>query len=167
MRKVNFIVIPVASIIIMMSCNTGETKPEENSSVSHNVIELPAAKTLIDSVNQKFTEEVLSGDSVALASHYWPDAELMLDNSETVKGKDAIPAWGAMIRMGIKHFITQTTDITVSGNLLVETGNYELKTADNTLADRGKYVVVWQYRNGEWKLFRDIGCTSLPLPPAK
>ena len=142
-------------------------KPAENSTASQNVIEMPAAKSFIDSVNQKFTEQVQIGDSVALASHYWPDAELMLSNSESVKGKDAIPVWGAMIRMGIKHFTFQTTDITLGGDLLVETGTYEMKTADNALVDKGKYVVIWQNRNGEWKFFRDIGNTSLPMPAAK
>jgi len=30
------------------------------------------------------------------------------------------------------------------------------------LMDKGKYVVVWEKRNSEWKLYRDIGSTSMP-----
>ncbi len=84
-----------------------------------------------------------------------------------MKGTDVLPVWGSMIRMGVKHFTFQTTDITLGGNLLVETGTYEMKAEDQSLIDRGKYVVVWKNKNGEWKLFRDIGNTSLPAPAAK
>jgi ketosteroid isomerase-like protein len=61
------------------------------------------AKSFIDSVNAKFSEQIASGDSSALVSNYWPDAELLLDNSEVVKGKDIINAWGSATRSGIKE----------------------------------------------------------------
>lgn len=151
----------------MAACNSENKELPAENPVAENNIDLPQAKALIDSINLKFTEEVRNGDSVALASHYWPDAEILLSNSEAVKGTDVLPVWGSMIRMGVKHFTFQTTDITLGGNLLVETGKYEMKAADQSLIDRGKYVVVWKNQNGEWKLFRDIGNTSLPAPSAK
>jgi len=163
MRK---LVIPLV-LIITASCNSASVSTPEKNIVSGNVIDLPSAKSFIDSINQKFTEQVMSGDSVALASHYWPDGEILLSNSESIKGKDAVPVWGEMIRMGVKHFTFQTTDITLGGDLLVETGTYEMKTADQKLVDRGKYVVIWKYKNGEWKLFRDIGNSSLPAVSEK
>jgi len=163
MRK---LVIPFI-LIITVSCNSGSLSSPEKNTVSENAIDLPSAKSFIDSVNQKFTEQVMNGDSVALASHYWPDGEILLSNSESVKGKDAVPVWGEVIRMGVKHFTFQTTDITLGGDLLVETGTYEMKTADQKLIDRGKYVVIWKYKNGKWKLFRDIGNSSLPALATK
>jgi len=66
--------------------------------------------------------------------------------------------------MGIQMTFS-TTDITGSPTFIIETGNYEMKDKSKTLIDRGKYVVVWENRNGEWKLYRDIGSTS--MPPAK
>jgi ketosteroid isomerase-like protein len=151
----------------MSSCNSENKELPAEKTVAENSIDLPQAKALIDSINLKFTEQVLNGDSVALASHYWPDAELLLSNNEPVKGTDVLPVWGGMIRMGVKHFTFQTTDVALGGNLLVETGTYEMKAEDQSLIDRGKYVVVWKNQNGEWKLFRDIGNTSLPAPDAK
>jgi ketosteroid isomerase-like protein len=93
---------------------------------------------------------------------YWPDAELMLDNSEAAKGKDILNAWGVAIRMEVKEMTFSTTDIAGSPTFIIETGNYELKGEKKSLLDRGKYVVVWEKRNGDWKLYRDIGCTSMP-----
>ena len=67
-----------------------------------------------------------------------------------------------MTRMGIKEFNFTTTDLKGDAQFLIETGKYEMKHDKNTLVDKGKYVVVWEKRNGEWKLYRDIGNTSLP-----
>jgi ketosteroid isomerase-like protein len=165
MRK---LIIPLIMIIpLAIACNQGAVSSTDKNAASGNMIDLPSAKSFIDSINLKFTEEVLNGDSVALAAHYWPDGEILLSNSAPVKGKDAIPVWGELIRMGVKHFTFQTTNITLGGDLLVETGTYEMKTADQKLIDRGKYVVIWKNINGEWKLFRDIGNSSLPPSPAK
>ncbi|HXL59015.1 MAG TPA: hypothetical protein VN958_22285 [Chitinophagaceae bacterium] len=60
---------------------------------------MQSAKSIIDSMNAKFSEQFAAGDSAALASHYWPNAELLPDNSEPVKGNDIVNAWGAAIRM--------------------------------------------------------------------
>ena len=77
--------------------------------------------------------------------------------------KRCFPAWGELTRMGIKEFLFSTTDITGDSQFIIETGNYTMNDANKNLVDRGKYVVVWQQRNGEWKLYRDIGNTSLPV----
>ena len=144
------------------SCNSTNSEKSPNPNTEIPALDKQWAKSFIDSVNKKFSEQIESGDSSALASHYWPDAELLLDNSEVVKGKDILNAWGAVIRMGIKGMAFSTTDIAGSPTLIIETGNYEMKDGKKLLIDRGKYVVVWEKRNGEWKLYRDIGCTSMP-----
>ena len=109
--------------------------------------------------------QVASGDSVAVASNYWPDAELLLDNMDAIKGNGIANGWGAAMRAGMKELSISTTDITGSPTFIIETGNYESKDANKSIMDKGKYVVVWENRNGEWKIYRDIGSTS--MPPAK
>jgi ketosteroid isomerase-like protein len=149
------------------SCYTGPEQPVDSAKTGIAVFDKQKAGAFIDSVNARFTEEVRNGDSVALASHYSSDAELLFSNMEPIKGKDIVLAWGSIIRMGVKDFNLKTTDISGAGDLLVETGAYELKSANKTLIDKGKYVVVWKQQSGVWKLFRDIGNTSLPAPAAK
>ena len=158
-----YLLIPTLLIgFYFSSCdsNKSEKSPDLNTEIT--ALDKQWAKSFIDSMNLKFSEQIAAGDSSALASHYWPDAELLLDNIEAVKGKDIVNAWGATIRMGIKEMTFTTTDITGSPTLIIETGNYEMKDTKKSLIDRGKYVVVWEKRNGEWKLYRDIGCTSMP-----
>jgi ketosteroid isomerase-like protein len=146
----------------LLSCNSNNTEQTNSQKNEGPGFDKQSAKAFVDSINAKFSEQLAAGDSTALASHYWPDAELLLDNSEPVKGNDIVHAWGGTIRGGIKEMSFTTTDITGSSTFIIETGAYEIKDGKKSLVDKGKYVVVWEKRNGEWKLYRDIGSTSMP-----
>lgn len=154
-----------SSCLILISCNSGnaEKVPSQKETEAY-AFDKQSAKKFIDSINARFSEQIAVGDSAALASHYWPDAELLLDNSEVIKGNDILSAWGSFIRMGLKEMNFSTTDITGSNTFIIETGNYAMKGKNMPILDRGKYVVVWEKRGDEWRLYRDIGCTSLPVP---
>lgn len=148
--------------MFLYSCKpkTSEQAPAVNSGIT--ALDEVKAKNFIDSINARFSEEFAAGDSAGLASHYWPDAEILLDNSEPIKGNEILSAWGSMTKSTAKSFTFSTTDIAGNSEFLIETGQYLLKDAQDALIDRGKYVVVWQNRNGVWKLYRDMGNTSLP-----
>jgi ketosteroid isomerase-like protein len=162
MSKTSFFIAASLISFYISSCNSNNSEKSPNQNAESLALDKHWAKSFIDSVNLKFSEQVASGDSAGLASNYWPDAELLLDNSEAVKGKDILNSWGALIRMGTKEMTFSTTDITGNPSLIIETGNYEIKDVKKSLIDRGKYVVVWEKRDGGWKLYRDIGCTSMP-----
>jgi ketosteroid isomerase-like protein len=161
MRNVFLILI---STLYLSSCNPGTSDKPADQKAENSSFNKQWATAFLDSFNAKFAEQVASGDSVALSSNYWPDAELLLDYSDVVKGKDIQSAWGAAIRMGLKEVSFSTTDVTGSPTFIIETGNYEMKDAKKAIIDKGKYIVVWENRNGEWKLYRDIGSTSMPAP---
>jgi len=162
-RKLSAIIIAILNSLYLISCNSDNTeKPSNDEKAEKSTFDTQRAKSFIDSINTKFSEQFAAGDSAALASHYWPNAELLLDNSEPVKGNNILNVWGSAIRAGIKEISFVTTDITGDSLFIIETGSYEMKDAKKTLLDKGKYVVVWENRNGEWKLYRDIGSTSMP-----
>ena len=162
MRKIIVIMLAALNCYGFLSCNSNNAEKIADAKAINSELDKKWAASFLDSINTKFSEQIASGDSAALASHYWPDAELLLDNSEVVKGNDILNAWGGAIRIGVKEMTFSTTDITGSPTFIIETGNYEMKDATKSLLDRGKYVVIWENRNGEWKLYRDIGSTSMP-----
>jgi len=162
MTKFSALMIIALGSFFIFSCNSDKTEKSTGEKPPSAGLDKRWAKSFIDSINTRFSEQIAAGDSIALASHYWPDAELLLDNSDPVKGGDIVNAWGYAIRSGIKEMSFVTTDITGTSTLIIETGTYEIKNASKSLIDKGKYVVVWEKRNGEWKLFRDIGSTSMP-----
>lgn len=162
MKKGLFISMIIVVALLTPGCNSQNAKQENESSAA--TFDIQKARSFIDSINVKFSQQIKDGDSVALASHYAPDAEILLDNSEPVKSSEIVSTWGTMVRTGPRDWSFTTTDLQGNSDFLIETGGYELRDANKNLAGRGKYVVVWKKQpNGEWKLYRDIG-TSSPMP---
>src|SRR3970282_1544562 len=101
MKKLTGIILKTIPLILLLTMliSTGCQEKTDTNTTS-TTFDMQKAKLFIDSINIKFTEELRNGDSVALGSHYWPDAELFFSNSEPIKGKEIISAWGSTIRMG-------------------------------------------------------------------
>ena len=129
--------------------------------------DISSARSAVEASNSKFMENMKKGDSVGVASAYTSDALIMPANSESISGKDAVSFWGSFIRMGVKDAKLITEEVIGNAELLAETGKYEVYLADNKLADKGKYIVIWKPVEGGWKMYRDIFTTSLPAAPAK
>src|SRR4030095_963640 len=97
-------VLSVVACVFLLSCNSN-TEKTASPNTETAALDKQWAKAFLDSMNKKFSEQFSAGDSASLASHYWPDAELLLDNSEPVKGSDILNAWGSAMRMGIKDLL--------------------------------------------------------------
>jgi uncharacterized protein (TIGR02246 family) len=122
-----------------------------------------AARQAIDAANKKFISAIARGDASAVAALYTVEGAAYPANSEVVQGRPALEAmWKGVIDSGITGVELTTTEHESAGDLAYEVGNYVMKMKDGTVADRGKYLVVWKRRNGQWLLHRDIWTTSLP-----
>lgn len=157
MKKTPFYLMISVIGLGILACNTASDEQNAAPKAGTTGFDMQKAKSFIDSINAKFTEQIKSGDSVALASHYSADGEMLFANSDPIKGKGILSAWGGMIRSGLTDMTFTTTDITGCNDLLVETGHFEMMEAKSNKVTKGKYVVVWKQQNGEWKLYRDIG----------
>jgi uncharacterized protein (TIGR02246 family) len=123
------------------------------------------AREAIDAANRKFVAAVAKSDVATMAAAYTKDAAAYPANSEIVSGRDAIQAmWKTVLDSGITTFELGTAEVEASGDLAYETGTYVMKMKDGSVADRGKYVVVWKRVNGQWLIHRDIWTTNLPVP---
>ena len=149
----------------MIACNN-KTAEASNSTVNNtSSFDLEKARSNIRELDDKFIVDFKRGDSAAMAAHYSADAWVMPSNSEPVTKNNIAGFWGGVIRMGVKDFKLDITDITGNDSLIAETGRYEMYGDNNQLMDKGKYVVVWKKENGDWKIFRDIWNTSMAATP--
>jgi uncharacterized protein (TIGR02246 family) len=124
-----------------------------------------AVRSAIESGNKKFSAAAARGDAAAMASLYTTDAEAFPPNSDMAKGRAAIEAvWRGALDSGIGGVELTTADVESQGPLAYEVGTYVIKLKNGTVADRGKYVVVWKKAGGQWMLHRDIWNTSQPAP---
>jgi ketosteroid isomerase-like protein len=163
MKKSILFIFTLILAIFFVACNddTTDNKPaSKDSTVSDN-------KSVEDHIRKEalnFEEEIRRGDSVALASHYASDAVVMPPNSDAVTGTDIVGLWGGALRMGVKDFKLNITDITGGGDVYAETGTYEMFGDNNKSLDKGKYVAVWKKENGTWKMYRDIWNSNSAAP---
>jgi ketosteroid isomerase-like protein len=63
--------------------------------------------------------------------------------------------------MGITRVTLETMEVEAAGETAYEVGKFPLE-ASGSVADQGKYLVVWKRDGGDWRLHRDIWCTSRP-----
>ena len=166
MKKYCTLLLITCSICYITSCEQAATvkttDDKMNDTTTTVAFDLNKAREWIESDNKKFEEEMKKGDSNALAAHYGADAWFMSSNQEPVKGAAIASAWGAGIRSGLKELKVTTLDLTGNAELLAETGMYEAIGEGHKVLDKGKYVVVWKPENGGWKIYRDIGNSSMP-----
>ena len=117
--------------------------------------------TRIGNANAAFMEAFAEGDAERLASLYTDDGQLLPLGGHIVTGQEAVEGfWTSVMGMGISSARLQTLELDGQGDTAIEIGKYTLGAADGSVADEGKYLVVWKQRGDAWKLHRDIWNTS-------
>jgi ketosteroid isomerase-like protein len=123
-------------------------------------------KAAIEAANVQFSAVAAKGDGAALASLYAPQAQVMPPGSAPIRGPEAIQKfWQGAFDSGISAVDLKTLEVFGRGPTATEVGEYELRDKAGKSLDHGKYIVVWQHVDGQWKLLRDMFSTN--VPPAK
>lgn len=99
-------------------------------------------------------------DADTLAGMYWEDALLFPPNVATVAGGAAMREYfaaetPAFREAGLTMNIPEAGAVQVSGNLAYEAGTYRVTDASGATVDVGKYIGVFEKRNGIWRYIRD------------
>jgi ketosteroid isomerase-like protein len=165
MKKFCSLLLIAGAMAFVTSCQENATERTGDNTMADSTaaasFDLGKARSWVEADNAKFMDEVKKGDSNALGAHYGPDAWLMFDNSEPVKGAAIASAWGGAIRSGMKELKITTEDLIGNAEMLVETGMFEVIGNGNKTLDKGKYVVVWRPEGDGWKIYRDIGNSNM------
>jgi uncharacterized protein (TIGR02246 family) len=113
--------------------------------------------------NDAFMEAFRGHDAAAVAAMYSSEARLLPPGAEIMLGMSRIEAfWKQAFAAGMTDAKLETMDVDlIGGYTAIETGRYTMH-AGKSVADRGKYMVVWRNEDGQWKLHRDIWNSSVP-----
>ena len=111
-----------------------------------------------------------AGDADKLAAMYWDDAVLQPPGAPAATGRAAIRAFlaadtAATRGAGLTMNIPEAGAVDVSGDLAYEAGTYTVTDASGATVDAGKYIGVFQKRDGKWLYIRDTWNSDIP-PPA-
>src|SRR5262245_40423960 len=117
-----------------------------------------AQKAKIEAVNAKWMELFNKGDFDGVAQLYTVDAIAFPPGSAMVRGRAAIGAmWKGMAEQVTNPKVTTLEVKRLSPSPAREIGTFSLTTKGTSPKEvSGKYLVVWQRVQGEWKLAADI-----------
>lgn len=108
-----------------------------------------------------------AGDLAGIVALYTEDARLLPPNAGLAEGSEAIrEIFGGWIESGMKGDL-ETVETGVDGDLGYRVGTYTVETADGSVADRGKFIEIWERVGGEWKITNDIWNSSMPAPESE
>ncbi len=114
----------------------------------------------IQELNERWLAMVKAGDAPGIAALYAEDGRLMPPAAPTAVGRDAIrDTWTAFLTAPALTFGSDGIHVAASGDMAYDAGWIEMTLAaadGGTRTARGKYVVIWEKRDGRWQVAVDI-----------
>ena len=115
------------------------------------------SKEAIARANARLIDAFAARNAAAAAARYTTDGKLMAPFAEPYIGREAIrDCIGKGFENGVARLGLVTVAIEVLGDTAWEEGLFTVWTADGTILDHGKYIVIWKAVDGDWLMTRDI-----------
>lgn len=128
-------------------------------------------RTEIEGINDRFEQALLAEDAATLGTFYTEDAVALPPGAPRAEGRAAIEAlfasWFAAIPAP-EGFTLTTDDLQIagSGDVAYEIGTYTSRGTSpegESYDETGKYLVVWENTDGQWKVASDIWNGDAPM----
>ncbi|HLP74584.1 MAG TPA: SgcJ/EcaC family oxidoreductase [Bacteroidales bacterium] len=133
--------------------------------------DLKSEEAAIRDISKHWLDLDRSRDFNAITDLFADDAVLYRTNQDPIKGADAIRKYfteqGQKNPKEVSDWSTDHVDISGSGDLAVEYGNYSSKNGGSTGNEsvKGNFVTVYKKDNGKWKIIADVTNTTSPTSP--
>jgi uncharacterized protein (TIGR02246 family) len=119
-----------------------------------------ADETAIRAVNIAWFKAYNAGDGPAVAELYAEDAVTGSPGTPAVRGKASIREYyvkdaAAFAAAGLVDGDGPTSDVGMSGDLAWQWGTYKVTDKSGAAVDAGKYLSVFQRKDGKWIIIRD------------
>lgn len=102
-------------------------------------------RTMIRTANRKMTDAIASGDAMACAQWYTPDACLMVQGVSPFEGRQAIAnAYEYLFTTGVREEQQSTLEIDVMGDTAIEVVDWTTKGEGGAVIDSGRCLIVWK-----------------------
>lgn len=148
--------------LIIFSCNNAQDKLEIEKSAS--AFDIKQGEASILQSNRHFMKSFEAGDSVEVAESYTTDAGLMPPYHTIIIGrKNILHYFSEATEIGIANLSLKTVNVWGDSSILAEEGTYRILDKKKNQIDKGKYIVLWKQEAGNWKMYRDIWASDLPI----
>lgn len=109
---------------------------------------------------REFSENFVNGNYAAMHDAYWDDAVIHPPDRDILKGKEAIKSYWAFGPNFKQLYHRSIADsIIIAGTFAIDYGYWyseSMRGDQHGPVYSGKYVIVWEKRNGVWKMLQDI-----------
>ncbi len=149
MKSTNFFIALAVSLFAFTSCQ--QTPPPAP--------DLAKIRTEIQAMENAFAAAMNAKDAASVVAYYADDAVSLSNNAPMLSGKEAILN---DLKKQIESDTSKTTasfeimDVFAAGDLVVETGKSTFKDATGAVVRTGKYMSLFEKRNGKYVCIRDI-----------
>jgi ketosteroid isomerase-like protein len=125
---------------------------------------LATVRDAFSNICKQFSQGIEQGDINIILNLYHDDAKILPPNMDILENKESIRSfWNGVLEMGIKSYECEFNEIEYSGDLGLGLGKYILYDDNRNILNKGKFITVFKYSSGEWKIHRDIFNSSVPL----
>ncbi|RRB07657.1 YybH family protein [Larkinella rosea] len=141
------------------SCNTPAQKQETATEQVAAKPDMTAIKTEIQAIETEWASATTAKDIDKIMALYADDAIEMADDEPMCVGKDAIRQVLLKSMKARKAGTTvsyETMDVYGDGNLVTEVGKTTVKDASGNVVSTGKYMGIFEKRDGKFICIRDI-----------
>jgi uncharacterized protein (TIGR02246 family) len=134
-------------------------------------VDTSADESAIRASTQEWAAAYNAGDADALAAQYAEDAVLQPPGAPSATGRAAIREFlatdsAATKAAGLAFKIAADSTVQVSGDLAFEAGTFSAVDSTGATAATGKFIGVFNKKDGKWLLVRDTWNTDAPPAPA-
>ena len=162
MKKMNYsgiATVCVALSLLLVGCSAPAPKPVETPVVVETKPDMAAIKAEIQALESAWSAADNARDANAVAAFYADDAWSLSNDKPTLVGKAAIlteitegfakKAAGTTVSYEVQDVFGNDTQVT-------EVGKSTTKDASGKVISTGKYMAVWEKRDGKYICIRDI-----------
>jgi uncharacterized protein (TIGR02246 family) len=125
----------------------------------------------VRAVNVAWNKAYNAGDSDGVVALYAEDAVLLAPGAPPARGRASIKDTiakdiAALAAAGLTATDDPMGDVAESGDLAWQSGGYKITDKSGAVAETGKFLTVFERKNGKWLIVRDTWNSDVAPPPA-
>jgi len=119
-------------------------------------------KSAVQKTINQLSEALVNQDASAVAACFSEDTFMKFPGQQPLKGREAVKkAHEQLFSQGVTGKLkTLSLEISDSGDLAYEVGEYHLTAGGNTI-DQGNYLTVYKPNSSKWEICDDIISSSM------
>lgn len=131
-------------------------------------VDYAAEEQAIRGLVADWNEAIATGDVGAITALYARDGYVAPPGADRVQGHEGLEQfWAGLVSFPELDMTIVPAEIQIAraGDLAYESGSYTMSFAagEARAEDHGKYVVVWEKQDADWKVVADVFNSSVPM----